>query len=677
MRLLAAAFTLILAQAALSAPSVDSVVAAERAWSGPDVLLPLARSSDGATAVAAIRALGRLQDPSLVAPLLDFENSASKDIQTAAASALAQTLVTASPKTDGAVLTRVADQLQRHRRWDALSRIALPTPQIASSVEAMLDDTLRETAAGTANVPLRSAAAVAYESLARRNARLEGFALAPASISLLESIVLRRHENDAAPEVRRYALWALNQARAATPAALRAAADDSDDQTRRLAVQALGTNGSAPALSDASAAIEHALADRSIIVRVEAVRSYAKRVAPASGCGPLLKALDDDASHVVDVALDALGTACPQNPAVTDRLAREAAAATVGGRWQRRAHAFAALAVRDPARAKPLMPALAADPTWQVRMYAARAATSSKNEPALEQLAMDTSDNVRSAALPALHALSPERARPALIAALARSDYQVLRTAATELKTAAPSPAIAGALVAALRRATSGQKQTSRDARLPLLDALAVHGSPDNAHDIEPLLTDVDPQVASRAAAILTKWGRTAAAAPARVTHDPKPQFADSSACVAIEFTGGRRMRVRPDPAAPVTVDRFLELALTQHFYDGLTFHRVEPNFVIQGGSRGANEYASDLDRFMRDEIGVANTRGAVGLSTRGLNTADGQIYVMLVDDPRLDGRFTIFAHVFDAAEDMRTLDGIQEGDAIEKITRTACPATR
>ena len=43
--------------------------------------------------------------------------------------------------------------------------------------------------------------------------------------------------------------------------------------------------------------------------------------------------------------------------------------------------------------------------------------------------------------------------------------------------------------------------------------------------------------------------------------------------------------------SAPITVRRFLELALHDHYYDGLTFHRVVPNFVIQGGSPGANEY--------------------------------------------------------------------------------------
>src|SRR5260221_10337728 len=96
---------------------------------------------------------------------------------------------------------------------------------------------------------------------------------------------------------------------------------------------------------------------------------------------------------------------------------------------------------------------------------------------------------------------------------------------------------------------------------------------------------------------------------------------------------------------APITVDRFLTLATKDHYYDGLTVHRVVPNFVVQGGGPGANEYAGHKD-YMRDEISAfsANVRGSVGLSTRGRNTADSQFFVNLVDNPRLDHDYTVFA---------------------------------
>ena len=72
---------------------------------------------------------------------------------------------------------------------------------------------------------------------------------------------------------------------------------------------------------------------------------------------------------------------------------------------------------------------------------------------------------------------------------------------------------------------------------------------------------------------------------------------------------------------APATVNNFVALA-RRGYYDGLTFHRIAVNFVVQGGSPGANEYAGD-GPFTRDELDAPNWRGTVGLSTRGRDTGD------------------------------------------------------
>ena len=105
---------------------------------------------------------------------------------------------------------------------------------------------------------------------------------------------------------------------------------------------------------------------------------------------------------------------------------------------------------------------------------------------------------------------------------------------------------------------------------------------------------------------------------------------------------------------------RFARLA-ESGYYNGLTFHRVVPNFVIQGGSPGANEYVGDA-AFMRDEVGTwPHVRGAVGISTRGHDTGDAQIFVDLVDNPRLDHQYTVFAQV---------LNGI---DVVDRDSRRRC----
>ena len=129
--------------------------------------------------------------------------------------------------------------------------------------------------------------------------------------------------------------------------------------------------------------------------------------------------------------------------------------------------------------------------------------------------------------------------------------------------------------------------------------------------------------------------------------------------------SGGGRFEVtlRPD-LAPVTTARVVALA-REGFYDLLTWHRVEPNFVIQGGSPNANEYFGDA-RFLADEVGsVSHERGTLGISTRGRNTGDAQLFVNLVDNLRLDFDYTVWGQVTGG---MEVVDGILEGDVIDRI---------
>jgi cyclophilin family peptidyl-prolyl cis-trans isomerase len=220
----------------------------------------------------------------------------------------------------------------------------------------------------------------------------------------------------------------------------------------------------------------------------------------------------------------------------------------------------------------------------------------------------------------------------------------------------------------ALTRLTTEGKETSRDARLPLLDAIEIHIQQIEWPELKPLLKDFDPKVAARAAALITKLtGKETAAEPSPIHRGWPAEFNHrKDTCVTIDMSFGGRFILDMDWSAPITVDRFLKLATKDHYYDGLTFHRVEPNFVIQGGSPGANEYSGHKE-YMRDEIALAKShdRGTVGLSTRGRNTADAQFFVNLVNNPRLDFDYTIFARV----RDMGVVDTIEEGAEIRSIT--------
>jgi cyclophilin family peptidyl-prolyl cis-trans isomerase len=118
---------------------------------------------------------------------------------------------------------------------------------------------------------------------------------------------------------------------------------------------------------------------------------------------------------------------------------------------------------------------------------------------------------------------------------------------------------------------------------------------------------------------------------------------------------------------APTNAARFARLADAGYF-DGLTYHRVAPNFVIQGGSPAANEYAGD-GPYTRDELGLdGHWRGTAGISTRGRDTGDAQMFVNLVDNVRLDHDYTVFGEVI---RGMEVVDRVLEGAVIRQIRRT------
>jgi cyclophilin family peptidyl-prolyl cis-trans isomerase len=122
-----------------------------------------------------------------------------------------------------------------------------------------------------------------------------------------------------------------------------------------------------------------------------------------------------------------------------------------------------------------------------------------------------------------------------------------------------------------------------------------------------------------------------------------------------------------------MTAARILELVRAR-YYDGLTWHRVEHDFVIQGGSPGANEYVG-LDQYFRDELGtVPHLRGTVGMSTRGHDTGDAQWFVNLRDNLRLGRDYTVFAEV---VEGIAVVDGVLEGDVIATIRPVSDAAGR
>lgn len=118
----------------------------------------------------------------------------------------------------------------------------------------------------------------------------------------------------------------------------------------------------------------------------------------------------------------------------------------------------------------------------------------------------------------------------------------------------------------------------------------------------------------------------------------------------------------------PYTVTNFVTLA-QEWFYDGLNFHRVIPDFMIQGGcplgtGTGGPGY-NFADEFHPD---LKHTSGGLlSMANAGPGTNGSQFFITHLETPRLDGRHTIFWKVVDQT-DMDVVNTIQEDDLIERI---------
>jgi peptidyl-prolyl cis-trans isomerase B (cyclophilin B) len=114
------------------------------------------------------------------------------------------------------------------------------------------------------------------------------------------------------------------------------------------------------------------------------------------------------------------------------------------------------------------------------------------------------------------------------------------------------------------------------------------------------------------------------------------------------------------DDAAPVTVQNFLKLA-GDGFYDGVTFHRVIPDFMIQGGDPTGTGSGGPGYQFEDEENEHRVERGALAMANAGPNTNGSQFFVVVADAcPWLDGKHTVFGRV---TEGLDVVDTIAEVD--------------
>lgn len=121
---------------------------------------------------------------------------------------------------------------------------------------------------------------------------------------------------------------------------------------------------------------------------------------------------------------------------------------------------------------------------------------------------------------------------------------------------------------------------------------------------------------------------------------------------------------------APLTVSNFVWL--TRHeFYNGLTFHRVEPGFVIQGGDPNGNGTGGPGYRFPDEKVTRNYDEGIVAMAKAGPNTNGSQFFIMLADNAMMPKNYTIFGKV---TAGLDVVHQIRVGDVMKEVRLEDAP---
>jgi len=358
-----------------------------------------------------------------------------------------------------------------------------------------------------------------------------------------------------------------------------------------------------------------------------------------------------------------------------------------------------ALATRDKTAALPAIAPLASDPVWSVRARTAEALAVIPGAQAAEllaRLAADSDPRVRSVAVGSLARTRPEHADELIAAALADEDLFV-RVAALEALVPAgtppagtpppgpppPGPPASGAererildaLSAGLARART---DTQNDASLAALDALGRMGGDTARAHVESALDNQDYLVRRRAVEILRdvfhvdRADKLGGPAVTRTAADYLEAVARARRRVTATLdTAAGVIVVELFPAeAPLTVDNYIRLARDGKL-DGLAFHRVVPNFVIQDGDpRGDGNGGPPWQ--IRCEINLRRyVTGAMGMALSGKDTGGSQYFITHSPQPHLDGGYTIFGQVISG---QAAVDAMVQGDAVHRVTIQETP---
>ncbi|NLG97741.1 MAG: peptidylprolyl isomerase [Chloroflexi bacterium] len=149
---------------------------------------------------------------------------------------------------------------------------------------------------------------------------------------------------------------------------------------------------------------------------------------------------------------------------------------------------------------------------------------------------------------------------------------------------------------------------------------------------------------------------------PPAMEIDPKKSY-----FVDMETSKGKIVLQLFPEYAPKTVNNFVFLA-RQGFYDGVTFHRVISNFVIQGGDPTGTGRGGPGYMFEDETRGnpLKHETGVLSMANAGPNTNGSQFFITHSPQPHLDGKHTVFGKV---TEGMDVVNSIRQGDVMTSVT--------
>jgi cyclophilin family peptidyl-prolyl cis-trans isomerase len=249
---------------------------------------------------------------------------------------------------------------------------------------------------------------------------------------------------------------------------------------------------------------------------------------------------------------------------------------------------------------------------------------------------------------------------PVLVALLTAKDFTVAASAADALGALRDSTAVP-ALAELLRRA-GGAEDT--DVRASAAGALAAIRTRAALEALPPAVRDPERRIRQTACEALGLPPDSAGVAGPPLLRVEAPYTGPKR--TAIVRTERGPIEISLDAAAaPRTVENFIRLARSGYF-DGITFHRVVPNFVIQTGCPRGDGWGGPGYEIPCEYNDRPYRTGTVGMALAGKDSGGSQWFITLSPQPRLEGRYTVFGEV---TSGMSAAERIMPGDRILKVT--------